>query len=198
MGISWSSDPHGFQQWDQCLQQVCNKLEASNDWESVQFKQLLHKLITKIGRICVGFDDCKQEIINLVHMLKMLFLYTQTDEETVEEYLQSFKSLWHMVEAFGGSPRVHKGLVKGVLAMSGKARDPNNVTEEELAVAEEEVTKAVKAALLISGVDKKRYGNLKEQLANIYILGTYQYPNTLEKALRILGNYQEAKPPPFG
>ncbi len=51
---------------------------------------------------------------------------------------------------------------------------------------------AVKAALLISGADKRRYGRLKEQLPNNYLLGTDQYPDMLEKALRILGNYQVA------
>ncbi len=90
----------------------------------MQRKQSLHELITKIERICVGFDDHKQEIFNLVHALKMLFLYMQTDKKTVEEYMQNFKSLWDTVEAFGGFLGVHKGLVKGVLAMPGKMRDP--------------------------------------------------------------------------
>jgi hypothetical protein len=72
--------------WDQCSQQVCNKLKVSKDWEHVQREQLLHKLITKIERICVGFNDHKQEIFNLVCTLKMLFLYTQMDKETVGEY----------------------------------------------------------------------------------------------------------------
>jgi hypothetical protein len=70
----------------------------------------------------------------------MLFLYTQTDMETLEEYLQNFKSLWDTVEAFGGLPGVNKGLVKGVLTMPGKTRDPYNVTEEELAAMKEEAT----------------------------------------------------------
>ncbi len=171
---------------------------SGKDWEHVQCKQSLHKLITKIERICVGFNDHKQEIFNLVQGLKMLFLYMQTDKQTVEEYSQNFKSLWDTVKAFGGSPRVHKGLVKGVLAMPGKARDPNNVTEEQLADAEEEMTKAVKAALLISSVDKKRYAKLKEQLANNYLLGIDQYPSTLEKASKNLKNNQISKPPQFG
>ena len=57
---------------------------------------------------------------------------------------------------------------------------------------------AVKAALLICGADKQRYGSLKEQLANNYLLGTNQYPGMLEKASRILGNYQVAKGSPVG
>ncbi len=76
-------------------------------------------------------------------------------------------------------------------------RNPN-ITDAEQTAAEEEVADAVKAALLISGADKRRYGRLKEQLANNYLLGTDQYPDTLEKASMILGNYQVAKGSPFG
>ncbi len=47
----------------------------------------------------------------------------------------------------------------------------------------------MKAVLLISGINKRRYGRLKDDLANNYLLGTNQYPNTFEKALHILGNY---------
>ncbi len=112
----------------------------------------------------------------------MLFLYTQTDKETVEEYTRNFKSLWDTVEAFGGSPGLQKGLVEGLLRAPGRVRDPNNISDDKRHEAEEEVTEAVKAALLISGADKRRYGRLKEQLANNYLLGTDQYPNTLEKA----------------
>ena len=72
--------------WDQCSLEVRNKLEASDDWECTQREQSLHELISKIEHICVGFDDHKHEIFNLVQALKMLFLYTQTNKETVEEY----------------------------------------------------------------------------------------------------------------
>lgn len=48
----------------------------------------------------------------------------------------------------------------------------------------------MKAALLISGADKRRYGGLKNELGNNYLLGTDQYPNTTEKARVLLGNYK--------
>ena len=93
-----------------------DKLKATKDWETVVKKeQSLHELISKIECICVGFDDHKQEIFNLVQALKTLFLYTQTDKETVEEYTRNFKSLWDTVEVFGGSPGLQKGLVEGLL-----------------------------------------------------------------------------------
>ena len=38
--------------------------------------------------------------------------------------------------------------------------------------AQEDVTESVKVALLISGADKTRFGKLKDELANYYLLGT--------------------------
>jgi len=115
---------------EQCSLEVRDKLEASNDWERMQREQLLHELISKIERICVGFDDHKQEIFNLVQALKTLFLYTQTNKETVEEYTRNFKSLWDTVEVFGGLPGLQKGLVEGLLRVPGRVRDPNNISDD--------------------------------------------------------------------
>jgi hypothetical protein len=105
--------------YNQCSPKVRDKLEASDDWDKTQREQLLHNLICKIKRICVGFDNHKQEVFNLVQALKTLFLYTQTDRESVDEYAHNFKSLWDTVKAFGGSPGIHKGLVKGLLTSPG-------------------------------------------------------------------------------
>jgi hypothetical protein len=56
----------------------------------MQKAQYLHKLIKKIEQICVGFDNHKQEVFNLVQALKTLFLYTQGEKDTVEEFGQNF------------------------------------------------------------------------------------------------------------
>jgi hypothetical protein len=51
----------------------------------------------------------------------------------------------------------------------------------------------VKAALLISGVDKRQFAKLKDELANNHLLGMDKYHNTFDKALWILGNYQNMR-----
>ncbi len=102
--------------YDQCLQEVQDKLESTDNWERTQKEQLLHELIQMIEQVCVGFDDHKQEVFNLVQVLKTLFLYMQGEKDTVEEFGHNFRSLWETVEAFRGSPGVHKGLVDGLLS----------------------------------------------------------------------------------
>ncbi len=74
--------------------------------------------------------------------------------------------------------------------MKGITRNP---MPAEIKKAEETANKAVKGALLISGADKCQFGKLKDKLANNYLLGTDQYPDTSNKALQILGNYQNTR-----
>lgn len=50
----------------QCSQGVRDKLKALNDSETVEQEQSLHDLISQVERICVGFDDHKQDVFNLV------------------------------------------------------------------------------------------------------------------------------------
>ena len=63
----------------------------------------------------------------------------------------------------------------------------------EKKAAEDATSKAVKATLVISGADRCKYRKLKDELANSYLLGVDQYPDTFEKALQILGNYSTTR-----
>jgi len=69
--------------YNQCSQEVQDKLKATKDWDVVQPEQSLHELIRRIEKNCVGFDDHKQSVFNLVQSLKTLFLYSQSEKETV-------------------------------------------------------------------------------------------------------------------
>jgi hypothetical protein len=99
-----------------------------------------------------------------------------------------------MVEAFRGSPGVHKDIIDGLLSNMAQVTDVNEPTNQDIAQAEEDSSKAVKAPLLISRANKRECGKLKDELANIYLLGSDQFPNTFEKATWIWGNYQVTKP----
>jgi hypothetical protein len=179
--------------YDPCSQEVTDKLEATNNWEHIQQDQSLHELIQKVEWICVGFDNHKQEGFNLVQALETLFLYTQGEKDGINQYGRNFRSLWDMGKAFGGLPGVHKGLVEALVKSPSQVNNVNNVTPKERREAEETACEVVKAALLISGMDKQQYGKFKNELANNFLLGTDQYPDTFDKVLRILGNYQTSK-----
>jgi hypothetical protein len=69
---------------------VYDQLELTDDWEKMQKDQSLHELIQKIVQVCVGFDDHKEKVFNLVQALKSLFLYMQGEKDTVEEFRRNF------------------------------------------------------------------------------------------------------------
>ncbi len=102
----------------------------------------------------------------------MLYLYTQSEKETIKEYGCNFKSLWETVEAFGGLPGIHKGLVDRILKQTGKVAKAGQPTADEKKAAKEEASEAVKVALLISGANRHKHGRLKDKLANNYLLST--------------------------
>ena len=77
---------------------------------------------------------------------------------------------------FGGSPRLHKGLVDRLPSDKKQVRDVNNPSNKEIAKVEEDSCKAVKAALLNSGANKRQYGKLKDEHVNNYLLGSNQHP----------------------
>ncbi len=101
--------------YEQCLQEVKEKLESTKEWEKTQKEQCLHEYIQKIEQICVRFGDHKQDIFNLIHVLRSLFLYTQSKKEMVKEYGINLKSLWDIVEAFRGSPGLHKKMMEALV-----------------------------------------------------------------------------------
>ena len=101
--------------YGQCSQEVRDKLESTNSWGKTQKEQSLKELIRKIERICVGFNDHKQEVLNLVQAVKTLYLYTQGEKESVEEYGRNFKILWDTVEALA----CIRGSLRGYLRTQG-------------------------------------------------------------------------------
>ena len=79
-----------------------------------------------------------------------------------------------------------------MLAEPGRIYNVNNITDIEQKEAETQKSDVVKAALLISGAEKRRYGGLKNDLGNNYLIGKDKYPDTTDKSRVLLGNY---KPP---
>jgi hypothetical protein len=134
---------------------VKEKLKNTENWEAIQREQCLHSLIQKIEHICVGLDNHKQDAFNLVQALKALFLYTQSEKDSVEEYGRNLKSLWDMVEAFGGSPGLHKGMMEVLAKDAIRFANAAAPKEDEIAKMENEANEAVKAALLISRANKR-------------------------------------------
>ena len=117
--------------------------------------------------------------------MKTLFLYKQSEKESIDDYVGNFLSLWNTVEAIaGGTPGINEGLVGPKLFRLGIKNA--TATADELDTAEGVSVEQVKAALLISRADQRKYRKLKDELANNYLLRLDQYLSMLKKAAQIL------------
>ncbi len=132
--------------YEQYSREVKEKLKSTKKWEEMRKEQCLHELIQKIEQICAGFDNHKQDVFNLVQAHRSLFLYTQSEKETVEESGRNLKSLWDTVEVFGGSPGPHKGMLEVLVKDKTRFSDSAAPTKEETATVEDDANKAIKAA----------------------------------------------------
>jgi hypothetical protein len=63
-------------------------------------------------------------------LLKLLFLYTQNEKHSVEEYGRNFRSLWDTVEAFRGSPGVHRVMNDAMLLNPKRVVNVKNPTQD--------------------------------------------------------------------
>ncbi len=79
------------------------------------------------------------------------------EKEPVKEYGRNLKSLWDTVEAFGGSPGLHKGMMEALAKDATRFANVGVPTEDEITKMENEANEPVKTALLISGANKQQY-----------------------------------------
>ncbi len=63
------------------------------------------------------------------------------------------------MEAFSGSPGIHKGTVDAMLQDPKKVANITNPMAKEIRKVHVEASEAVKVALLISGANKQWFGN---------------------------------------
>ena len=104
--------------YDQCSQQIKDKLQSEQGWEAVERGQTTHELIGRIERVATGFEEHKQETYNLVQSMRRLYLHMQGENESVADYVRHHKALWRTAEAFGATPGLHTGLVNSWLQAS--------------------------------------------------------------------------------
>ena len=124
--------------YDQCSEEVKNKLQAEQGWDDVERDQSTHLLITRIRRICTGFEEHKQGTYNLVQSMRRLFLHVQGNNDSVSDFVRHFKGLWSTAEAFGASPGLHLGLTESWLQGADWVADRAHPTDNERTRAVEE------------------------------------------------------------
>ncbi len=122
-------------------------------------------------------------------MIKNLLYLFQKATQTNPDYQEDFLAMVEVIEEYGGAglltyfPNMIK---KEVFAVKAANKNMGATTGEETKEAKKIVRDKFLAALMPSGANRDRYGDLKRSMAENYVTGTSEYPKSPEVVFRIL------------
>ena len=179
----------------QCSPELKNKLKGTSSYDNAKSSNYIIKLLTIIRGYCCQFDTLNDEYMPIVKSLKNLFYFFQKAEQKNSEFHEDFMALVKVIEEYGGTGSLthSPNMIKKEL-LSKNITDPSKATADELKEANGIVRDKFLAVLMLNGANASKYGELKRSMAENYVTGTSEYPESPEVELRILNAYQ----PPAG
>jgi hypothetical protein len=181
--------------YDQCSPELKNKLEGTSGYDSAKSSNDIIKLLTIIRGYCCQFVTLNDEYMLIVKLLKNLVYFFQKPDQTNSEFHEDFMALVEVIEEYGGTGSLthFPNMIKKEL-LSKNIMDPSKASADDLKEAKGVVREKFLAALMLNGANASKYGELKRSMAENYVTGTSEYPESPEVVLRILNAYQ----PPAG
>jgi hypothetical protein len=132
--------------------------------------------------------------MSIVGAIKNLLYFFQKPTQTNSDYYEDFTAMMEVIEEYGGAGSLayFPNMIKKELTT--KSIDMENATGDEMKEAKKTVREKFLAALMLNGANRDKYGELKRSMAENYVTGTSEYPESPEVVLRILNAYV----PPVG
>ena len=163
----------------QCDKPMQNQVETASEYEAAEKDNDVVIVLKVIKRIATGTNDMKYPSMQAVQAWKQLARARQSDKEELLDYYKRFVG---MVE-------VYEEVCADIAPVKVAEKNPKYKTKAKDTMSKER--DRMLAAMFLDGVDKKQYVYLLKQLQNDYSLGSNQYPEDAETALRVLTLYEE-------
>jgi len=121
--------------------------------------------------------------------IKNLLYLFQKPTQTNSDYYEDFMAMVEVIEEYGGSGLLtyFHNMIKNELM--AKSIDMDKATGDEINEAKKTVRMKFLAALMLNGANHDKYGELKCSMAENYVIGTSEYPESPEVVLCILNAY---------
>jgi len=147
-----------------------------------------------IRSYCCQFDTLNNEYVSIVGAIKNLFFYWQKPEQTNASYHEDFMALVKVIKEYGGPGSLSHfpNMITKEIKVLFPGIDISNATSNQMKRGKKVVRDKFLAALMLNGANGQKYGELKQSIAENYVTGTSEYPDSPEVVLRILTAY---KPP---
>ncbi|KAG7371090.1 hypothetical protein IV203_019660 [Nitzschia inconspicua] len=159
----------------QCSMAVTDRLESSEEWESIDESSDVLQLLKLIRKSLYTRSTSKQHTHSLQEAQDRFMLFRQAGHMNVNTYFETFKSLYEAYEHLGGGTGHSLAGLQPFL----KPKDPTNVTYQELKDAEKAAREEFLGIRLIRCSDPNRYAGLLADVENSYTRGVDGYPRRL-------------------
>jgi hypothetical protein len=171
--------------WGQCTDIMQQKIEAAENFEEVWNNGDGLALLEIIKSITYAFHSQKYTGQSLFEAYKKFFNQVQGRTTTVKEHLTNFNNRVDVIESIGGSFSLDPGMLRYVL--NGKKEE--DLDEEALAIAHQEVRDRTLASAFMMTSDRGRFGKFIEGIENDYNEGHNRWPATVADAYHRLTYY---------
>lgn len=178
--------------YDQCTNELKNKLDGTIGYDKAKGDNDVIKLLTMIRGYCCQFDALNDEYMGIVKSLKNLFFFYQKENQQNADYHEDFMALVEVIEEYGGAGCLthFPNLIRKELLTKDPNMDTTGASAQEVKDAKKRVRDKFLAALMLNGANGTRYGDLKRTIAENYVTGSSEYPESPEMVMRILNAYQ--------
>jgi hypothetical protein len=88
--------------YDQCLGELKNKLEGTQDYDTAKSGNDVANLLTMIHGYCCQFNLLSDEYMAIVAAIKNLFYFFQKAEQSNADYHEDFMTMLEVIEKYGG------------------------------------------------------------------------------------------------
>jgi hypothetical protein len=180
--------------YDQCLLELKNKLKGTSGYDASKKDNSVVALLMTIRSYCCQFDTLNDEYMLIIGAIKnLLYFFLKTVQANVD-YNKDFMAMLEVIEEYGGAGSLtyFSNMIKKEL--KSKKIDMDNASTSEMRDAKKIVRDKFLATLMLSGANREKYGKLKHGMAENYVAGTSEYPESPEVVLHILSAYI----PPLG
>jgi hypothetical protein len=178
--------------YNQCSNELRVKLEGTSRFKLCKKENNVIVLLPMIRGYCCQFDTLNNEYVAIVVAIKNILFFFQKATQTNSDYHEDFLAMVEVIKEYGGEgsltffPNMIK---KEVIAVKAANNNMGAMTGDETKEAKKSVRDKFLAALILSGANCGRYGDLKRSMAENYVTGTSKYPKSPEDVLRILNAY---------
>ncbi len=176
--------------YDQCSPELKNKLKGTSRYDASKKDNDVVALLMMIRSYCCQFNTLNDEYMSIVGGIKnLLYFFQKARMQANADYHKDFMVMVEVIEEYGGAGSLtyFPNMIKKEL--KSKKIDMDKASTSEMRDAKMIVRDKFLAALMLSGVNKSKYGKLKRSMAENYVTGTSKYPESPEVVLCILSAY---------